>query len=218
VSEGFLKPGRFIDSDAPSVIAFARAQAGEGSEIERVRRLYTAVRDTILYDPYVELACESNYRASLVLAQGRGYCVGKSSLLSACARVIGVPARVGYADVRNHLTSPRLYAYLQTDLYIWHSYSELFLDGRWVKATPAFNRALCERIGVRPLEFDGSEDSLFHEFDRSGRRHMEYVRDRGPYPDVPFEQIIAEFRLAYPAIMAARKLDGDFQEEAVSGD
>ena len=26
-----------------------------------------------------------------------------------------------------------------TDLFVYHGYAELFLDGKWVKATPAFN-------------------------------------------------------------------------------
>ena len=92
-------------------------------------RLYSAMRDGIIYDPYVSLSDPANYRASSVLAAGRGFCIGKSALLAASARVIGVPARVGYADVRNHLTSRRLYEMAKTDTFIWHSYTELYLSG-----------------------------------------------------------------------------------------
>ena len=211
-----LAPGRFVDSNAPAIEALARrATAGLRDEIDRIVRLYRAVRDTIVYDPYVDFFDQQNYRASSVLAAGRGFCIGKSAVLAATARVIGVPARVGYADVRNHMTSRRLRERSKSDIFIWHSYTDLYIDGRWVKATPAFDQALCERVGLKPLEFDGRQDSLFHPFDREGRRHMEYLRDRGTFPDVPFETIQADFRLAYPSLAGERGLKGDFHAEVM---
>lgn len=212
----FLQSARFIDSDAPDVRAFARdVIEGAQNDTERAVALYRAVRDRVLYDPYVDVTDPRSYRASDVLARGRAYCVGKACLLAAAARAAGIPARVGYADVRNHMTSPRLYALLGTDVFIWHSYADLHVDGRWVKATPAFNSSLCERLGVHVLEFDASTDSLFQQFDRAGNRHMEYVHDRGTFADVPFEEIVADFRVRYPAMVAKAGLSGDFQAEAV---
>ncbi|HUI98409.1 MAG TPA: transglutaminase family protein [Xanthobacteraceae bacterium] len=215
----FLSPGRFIDSDSPPVMKFARAAAdGVSGEVARALRLFHAVRDGIVYDPYVNFADPANYRASGVLAAGRGFCVGKAALLTAACRVLGIPARVGYADVRNHMTSPRLYAMIKTDVFLWHSYAEIHLAGRWVKATPAFDAALCERVGVAPLEFDGEHDSLFHAFDRAGRRHMEYLNDRGTFADVPFEVMQADFRAHYPSLMREAGIAGDFHAEAVAAD
>ena len=213
----YLAPARFIDSDSPAVVAFARrAVAGIAEQHAAALRLYSAVRDSIVYDPYMNFADPANYRASSVPAAGRAFCIGKAALLAACARVIGVPSRVGYADVRNHLTSRRLYEVIKTDTYMWHSYTELHLGGRWVKATPTFDRALCERVGVKPLEFDGKTDSLFQPFDPSGRRHMEYLRDRGAFADVPFETITADFAKYYPSLMRSYGLAGDFRSEAVA--
>ena len=213
----YLAPGRFLDSDHPQVIAYAKQHAGDTSDPRAAAlRLYATVRDGIVYDPYVNFADPANYRASGVLASGRTFCIGKSALLAACARAIGVPARVGFADVRNHLTSPRLYEKIKTDIFLWHSYTELYLSGRWVKATPAFDRALCERAGIKPLEFDGETDSLFQPFDPAGRRHMEYLKDRGAFADVPFETIKAEFLKAYPGLMSGTGLAGDFRAEAVA--
>jgi transglutaminase-like putative cysteine protease len=213
-----ISPGRFIDSDAAPVIEFARAAtAGLRGELEAVLRLYRAVRDGIAYDPYVDFSDPANFHASGVLAARRGFCVGKSALLAAAARAIGVAARVGYADVRNHLTSPRLRAHFATDVFIWHSYADLQVEGRWVKATPAFDLALCSRVGLKPLDFDGRRDSLFHPFDREGRRHMEYLRDRGVFPDVPFAAIQSDFRAAYPGLMIGKALAGDFHAEATAG-
>jgi len=217
-SSDCLAPGAFTDSDAPAVVAFAQRAAAEATEPRAaVLRLYTAVRDGVVYDPYVDLADPANYRASTVLAKGRGFCIGKAALLAAAARSLGVPARVGFADVKNHLTSKRLYETMKSDTFIWHSYAELHLDGKWVKATPAFDRVLCEKLSLAPLDFDGVTDSLFHPFDKTGQRHMEYLRDRGPYPDVPFDTIIADLRTAYPHMMRAAGLAGEFRNEAVAG-
>ncbi len=214
---GFLAAGVFIDSDAPQVIAFAKqATAGITDTCAAILRLYDAVRDSIIYDPYVDFADPANYRASGVLAVARGFCVGKSALLAASARSIGVPARVGFADVRNHLTSPRLYEKIKTDTFLWHSYTELHLSGRWVKATPAFDKSLCDRIGVKPLQFDGETDSLFQAFDQAGRRHMEYLNDRGTFADVPFDTIKADFIATYPSLMGGKGIAGDFRAEAVA--
>jgi transglutaminase-like putative cysteine protease len=213
----FLTAGVFIDSDSPPVIAFAKQTvAGIPDKRAAVLRLYSTVRDSIIYDPYVNFSDPANYRASAVLAAGRAFCIGKATLLAACARVIGVPARVGYADVRNHLTSRRLYEMIKTDTFIWHSYTELYLGGRWLKATPAFDRALCDRVGIKPLAFDGETDSLFQAFDQAGRRHMEYLRDRGSFADVPFETIRADFMKSYPGLLSAHGLKGDFRSEAVA--
>ena len=164
-------------------------------------KLYYTVRDEIRYDPYYAGEARAYFRASACLRAKRGFCIPKAALLAAAARCVGIPARVAYADVRNHLSTKKLIELIGSDLFIWHSYTELFLEGRWVKATPAFNLSLCERFGVRPLEFDGQNDSLFHEYDQGGRRHMQYVRERGHYTDVPYEMILADFKKTYPRWM-----------------
>lgn len=218
--DAFLSPGDFIDSGAEPVAAFAeRAAAGTAGGRETAVKLYYAVRDGIVYDPYVDFSDPGFYRASSVLGRGKTFCVGKASLLAAAARVCRIPARIGFADVKNHLTSRRLRETIKSDIFIWHSYAELFVDGKWVKATPAFDLPLCERVGLKPLEFDGETDSLFHPFDRAGKRHMEYLRDRGTFPDVPFATIQSEFRAAYPHLFEAGALaGGEFRDEAVAGD
>lgn len=198
----YLESGRYIDSAHPAVVAFARAHAGGATARDRAVALYYAVRDGIRYNPFLDFSDDAVFRASACLAAGEGFCVGKAALLAACARALGIPARVGFADVRNHLTTPALRARMGTDLFIYHGYTDLLLEGGWVKATPAFNRGLCERFRVRPLEFDGREDSIFHPFDADDRRHMEYVRDRGTFADVPAAQIQQAFREHYPPLYA----------------
>jgi transglutaminase-like putative cysteine protease len=196
-----LQPAEYVDSDAENVSAFSeRVSRGPGDVTERAVRLFYAVRDEIVYTPYCDFHSPETYRASACLARGAGFCVSKAALLAAVARAARIPARVGFADVRNHLTTPRLRRLMGTDTFYYHGYTELHLEGRWVKATPAFDRGLCDRFGVRPLEFDGRVDSLFHPYDVAGRRHMEYLRDHGPFLDVPAKEIIDTFARCYPGL------------------
>jgi transglutaminase-like putative cysteine protease len=216
--EEYLAPGQFVDSGDADVRAFAQARtAGATDDISRAVKLYYAVRDEILYDPYYMSEDPGSFRASDCLRAGRGFCVPKAALLAAVARVATIPARLGYADVRNHLSTKKLHDLMGTDLFSWHGFTELYLDGRWVKATPAFNLSLCERFGVQPLEFDGRRDSLFHEYDRDGRRHMEYVAQHDSFADVPFDTIIAVYKNMYPRWFELRgRADGDFAREATA--
>lgn len=195
----YLQPGRFVDSDYPAVVAFSEKHAVGKNDREKAVSLYYVIRDGIRYNPFQNFTLDAAYRASSCLEAGEGWCVPKAALLAACARVAGIPARVAYADVKNHLTTPALTAKMRTDLFVFHGFTELFLEGKWVKATPAFNLALCRKFRVKPLEFDGMEDSIFHPFDEDNRRHMEYVHDRGSFADVPADEIRRVFAATYPA-------------------
>src|SRR5207248_528482 len=202
--EPYKAAGEFIDSRDAGVGGFARkVAAGAGDDVSRAVKLYYAVRDEILYDPYYGGEARRYFRASDCLRAKRGFCIPKA-------------ARVAFADVRNHLSTKKLLELMGGDVFIWHSLTELYLEGRWVKATPAFNLSLCQRFGVHPLEFDGRRDSLFHEYDQAGRKHMEYLRERGHYADVPYESILADLRKAYPRWMKliSENQDGAFASEA----
>lgn len=202
VTSAQLRPTGFLDADHPAVSAFAKETVGDRADpVERAVALYYAVRDGIRYEFwYIDLR-PAALRASAVLARGTGFCVSKAVLLAAAGRALGIPTRLGFADVRNHLSTGKIRRAMGTDLFVFHGYTELLLDGRWVKATPAFNRSLCDRFGVAPLEFDGVHDSLFQQADRQGNRYMEYVRDRGSYDDLPLAEMLRTFEEHYPALM-----------------
>jgi transglutaminase-like putative cysteine protease len=198
VLKDWLRPTYFLDWQSPAVRDFAaRATAGAESQVERAIRLFYAVRDGFRYDPYGVAREREAYRASRIVKGSTGFCVTKAILLTSLARASGLPARLGFADVRNHLTSPKLLERMGTDVFFFHGYSEFHLEGRWLKAAPTFNLELCERFGVKPLEFDGTADALLHEFDSEGRRHMEYVNERGSFDDLPFEEMRRIFDEAY---------------------
>ena len=216
-ASAYLQATPFVNSDAENVIAFSRRVCGEETdEVAKAVRLYYAVRDGITYTPYCDFRSPDTYRASACLARGSGFCVAKAALLAATARAAEIPARMGFADVRNHLCTPRLRALMNTDVFYYHGYAEMLLGGAWVKATPAFDRGLCDRFGVLPLEFTGLADSLFHPYDRSGRRHMEYVHERGAQADVPAADIMAIFERYYPGLVNGGKPapPTQFREEA----
>ena len=211
-----LRATALIDSDHPDIVAFARAHDPGGSDRARAVALYLAVRDGVRYDPYRIDLSEEGMRASTALRQGHGWCVPKAALLAAVCRAAGLHARLGYADVRNHMSTERLRQTMQTDVFIWHGYTDLWLDGRWVKATPAFNIELCDKFGLLPLDFDGEHDSIYHPFDKAGQRHMEYVQQRGTFDDMPLAQITADFRRVYAHWMLAKdSLQGaSFEQDA----
>lgn len=206
--EPYLQPGPCVNSDAPQIIALANSLVkSQQSDQDKAIALYYHVRDAIRYNPYAMGNGRDDWRATEVLKAGEGWCIPKAVLLAALCRAVGIPARLGFADVVNHLSTERLRQTLKTDVFYYHGYCSIFLNGRWVKSTPAFNLTLCEKFGLHPLEFDGENDSLYHEFDQAGNRHMEYINDRGEYADVPYEDIVEVFKEHYPGMLNAAAVD-----------
>lgn len=200
-----LAPSRFIDSADPAIISMMEFLTDPAADaVANAVALYYHVRDKLRYDPYDVATTPEGYLASSTLASGKGWCVPKALALAALCRAAGIPARVGYADVRNHLSTQRLRETMQTDVFYFHGYTSLYLNDRWVKATPAFNIELCEKFGLLPLEFNGLEDSLYHEFDVAGNRHMQYLNDRGEYLDLPFEEMMDVMYRHYPNLMEGK--------------
>lgn len=215
----FLSPGAAVESTHPEIISYASPVIDSDlSARDKAIALYYKVRDDIRYDPYSSSVDIDELKASRTLSIGRGWCVTKAILLAAVCRAAGIPARMGYADVRNHMSTAKMRERMQTDIFYWHSYTSVFLDGKWVKSTPAFNIELCEKFGLKPLEFDGVEDSLYHPHDVAGNRHMEYLNDRGEFAEPPVGDIKHTFVTMYPhwgslAGKAVRSESGDFDSE-----
>jgi transglutaminase-like putative cysteine protease len=199
VDRKYLLPTKIIDSDHATITTYAqKITRGDGEDhVAKAVSLYYAVRDDIWYDPYYPFYLPEHYQASNVLASGRGYCVCKAALLCAVGRAVGIPSRIGFATVRNHLATRQLLEFLGSDLFVYHGFTEFFLEGKWVKATPAFNIELCQRHKVDPLEFNGREDSVFHAFNQEQQQFMEYLEDHGSFADVPLDEILAAWRQTY---------------------
>ena len=198
IDDIYLSPTSIIDSDNKEVILFAEDAGGNSVDpVETAVRLYYAVRDMIWYDPYYPFYLPAHYRASNTIKSRRGFCIPKAALLCAVGRASGIPTRIGFANVRNHLASRQLLEYMGTDIFAYHGFTEFYLEGKWVRATPAFNKELCQRSNVTPLEFNGREDSIFHAYNNDNKPFMEYIEYLGIYADVPVDVILEGWEKVY---------------------
>lgn len=195
----FLAPAEYIDSDHPAIVAAADAVPSGASALEKARRYYFIARE-LRYDPDLDYSDAEIYRASSVLQAGAGYCVGKAAVFAALCRAGGIPARVAFADVTNHLSSEKLREKMGTNYFAWHGFTEVLLGERWIKASPTFNSTLCDRFGVAALDFDGSADALLQAYDGAGRTFMQYEVLHGAFHDVPVKFLIAEMARLYPTL------------------
>lgn len=207
----YLGASRYFDIAHPTVRAFVASAIGDAtSERDKAVRLFYAVRDRIRYDPYRISYEPAAYRASQVIEDGYGWCVSKAGLLAACARAVGIASAIGLADVVNHLNTEKLRARMGgVDVFYDHGYAVLLIEGRWVKAVPAFNIELCERFGVRPTDFDGVGDALYQEHDARGRLHMQYLADHGTWSDLPLQQVREDMLRHYPGATFSAGADSD---------
>lgn len=213
------QPTEFLDHTAPAVRAFVRRvlpDPSAGTEIERACALYYAVRDRIRYEVYDADLSRQGLRASAVIERGAGFCVHKSIVYAAAVRSVGIPARLVYGDVRNHLASERLVRLAGGNVFHYHALNAVYLGNRWVKATPVFTKLLCRTYGIAPLEFDGVNDSLYHPYDLSGARHMEFLRLHGEFDDFPYDLVVGGIRRAHPMLFATdeRTTGGSLADEA----
>ena len=199
--KNYLQPTEFLNYDDESVREFAtRNSDGAKDDREKAVKLYYAVRDGFQYNPYILDLRKEGLTASDLLTRKRGYCVEKAVLLAATARAVGVPSRLSFYIVRNHIATEKLEQVLQKNYLVFHGAAEMFLDGKWLKTTPAFNKNLCKYLNVEPLEFDGKTDSIFQEYDKSGNVFMEYLHEYGDFADLPYQLYLDELRKHYPHI------------------
>ena len=211
--ESYLTPTYYLNFNHPTVQEFVQTHTTDGaSPLENTIQLYYAVRDEIRYNPYYFSMEKDAFKASKVLERKQDWCVPKSVVYAACCRAIGIPARLGFADVRNHLSTERMRKQMKTDVFAWHGYVDVLLEGKWVKATPAFNKTLTDKFRLKSLEFDGKSDSIYHPFDLDGNQHMEYIKQRGTYADLPLEEMLQSFAELYP-YMKDETPTGDFDED-----
>ena len=189
-TEQALKPTYLIDCDSESIVKTSgELTEGQEDRVERAKRLFYFVRDRIKYNAYVPKDRREFFRASATLARGEGYCVQKAVLLVALSRAAGIPARLGFAMIKNNSMPPKLFEIMKTNIFLWHGYTNLYLNGKWIKATPTFDKEMCEEGGIIPVEFDGHRHARFHPQKQNGELHIEYMQDYGPFDDVPLDDI-----------------------------
>jgi len=192
----YLGATEFIDKDRSSIRTLAESLRRDTDQATAVA-LFDWVRDEIRYNPRCAADPREMYRASAILERRSGYCIQKAVVLAALGRAVSIPSRLGFADVRNHKTPESMLELMGTNLFVFHGYTEFYLDGGWVKATPTFDRESTARAGALLVELDGSNDAMLHPVDPEGHPYIEYIRDRGSYADVPLDEIQTAFLEAY---------------------
>jgi len=207
-TEACLQATRYFDCDDASVQAYATKVVGDATtDIEKIVKLYYAVRDEFRYDPRHFLLTKKQFSCRQILLDQRGFCMPKAVLLSTLARTQGIASGIGFADVMNHLMPESMRDEMGNNTPIFHGYSVLYVDGQWLKASPAFNLTMCQKLDTKPLEFDGKSHALFHEYDNKNRKHMEYIKDHGAVADFPYETVYYDvFGEKYPDVY---KLDNN---------
>jgi transglutaminase-like putative cysteine protease len=213
MDEKYLSATAILDSDHATVVEYANEAVKDAGNdpVDKAVKLYYAVRDDIWYDPYYPFYLPEHYRASNIIKSGRGFCISKAGLLCALGRACNISSRVGFATVRNHLATPKLLEYIGSDLFVYHGFTEFYLAGKWVKATPTFNIELCEKNHVAPLDFNGREDAIFHEYNQDKKQFMEYLEYNGVYADIPVDDIVATWAKAYGTARVQKWID-DFEK------
>ena len=195
--DNFLNSTEFLDFNHPHFDFFKNEFNDSENDIELIRRIYFWVRDRFLYDPYHLDITHSGLQSSSILTKKRAWCVEKSILMAAIARKFGFPAKLGFAIVKNHLEISKLHEFLQREEIVFHGYCSIFVNQKWVKCTPAFDKRVCAWNKVDPLDWDGINDAMFQEFTKD-KKFMEYLHFYGEFDDVPIELMNEEMKKFYP--------------------
>lgn len=208
----YLSQSYFFDYNVQRIQEIiAETHLGGMAKKEQAIRLYTFIRDGWRYDPYTISWRDENYKASFIAERPAGNCVEKSILLIACLRAVGIPARLHLGKVKNHIAVERLTERFGSNELTPHGMVDIQLDGRWLKCSPAFNKDLCDRFQVDPLDFDGENDSFLQQFDKEGTAFMEYTADYGHFPDVPLDFMKENLVEHYPHLFGTDQNETEFR-------
>ncbi|MEX1193429.1 MAG: transglutaminase-like domain-containing protein [Brumimicrobium sp.] len=194
--EEYLIETDYLDFSSPAVKELVKPFIDIENSKEKAIKLYYEVRDKFLYDPYHLNLRHEYLKASVILKKNRAWCVEKSIVLAAALRAVGIPARLGYGIVINHIGVEKLTSYLKREEIVFHGYVDVFIEGKWVKTTPAFDETVCKLSGVPPLDWDGKTDAMFQAYS-GDKKFMEYIHFYGTFPDVPVELMNAEMKKYY---------------------
>ena len=187
----YLQATPYIESEHPLIQGKTEEiTRGLSSEMEKAVKLFNYVRDKCHYNMYATTGDIEAYRASAILTKGQGWCVQKEVLLAALCRAAGIPCGLLLVTICNHKSPPEAVKMMQTNIFFPHMYNSIFLNGKWVKAAPTFDKEVCERAGVPVVNFDGLNDAILPDKDLQGNPYIEYLDDYGMYPDLPWDFIL----------------------------
>jgi len=199
--ETYLRSTYFLDLDSKTVRELAQSLTStERTETDNAVSLFYWVRDKIHYDVYNTSFDPADFKASAIIKKKTGWCVPKAVVLTALARAAGIPSRLHFADIQNFQITDKLREMMKTDIFYYHGYTEIYLNKKWMKATPAFNIELCEKMGHKTVEFDGVSHGMLPARTHDGEKHIEYLNDRGVSADLPIDEMVLFFQEKYPFV------------------
>ena len=197
----YLDSTYYFDFEDEAIQALVSEYRGPAlTDKEKAISLYLKIRDQWRYNPYHISLAREKFRASVIAGKPTGNCVEKSILLIACLRAVGIPARLHLGKVKNHIAVERLREKFGSNELTPHGMVNIYLNKKWLKASPAFNKTLCEKFRVAPLEFDGENNSFLQQYNREGSLFMEYTDDYGYFEDVPVDFMRRNIQEHYPHI------------------
>ena len=186
----YLRATFTIEAEHEKIIETAtKVTRGCSNDEEKAIKIFYFVRDSIRYNIYMISVFIEDFRASRILEWGKAYCVQKAVLLTALGRAAGIPSRLVFAKIKNHKLPAHILEMMGTNTFPRHGYNQFFLNGRWVSAAATFDKVLCEKNGLRAVEFDGKKDAILPEKDLKGAPYIEYIEKFPPKEDLPFDWI-----------------------------
>lgn len=205
----YLKATASLDHDHPVIQKYIEPFKTNSSKEAIIKKVYLMVRDGWRYNPYQISFHKEHFRASTIAAKSEGHCIDKAILMVTFLRGLGIPARLHLAKVTNHIAVERIIEKIGSHELAPHGMVGVYNNGQWVKASPTFNKELCDRFRVPALEFDGSDDALLQPYNEKGDIFMEYLEDYGYFEDVPFDFILDTFKTHYPKLYRDFETDGE---------
>lgn len=196
----YTKATSYFDYQSAEIQNMIAPFKNETSKQMIIQNLYLKIRDEWRYSPFKIGLTKMYFVASTIAKKAEGHCIDKAILYIAGLRAFNIPARLHLAKVSNHIATERLEAILGTNELTPHGLVDVYFNNKWIKCSPAFNKELCAIYNVDVLEFDGTEDSVFQEYNKDDERFMSYLEDYGHFEDVPFNFILNNFRNNYPDI------------------
>jgi len=193
--EQYLRCTVTIDCDQESIREAAqRVTKDLTTEKEKAIALYYFVRDSIRHNAYAPLYIPERYKASVTLKEGNGFCQHKAILLAALARVVGIPSRIGFVDVQDHRLSDTFKKMIgDIDVFPGHGYCELYVNGKWVHVSPAYDLATCQKNGFVPVDWDGENDAKDSPYDVNGNLHIVHINDHGCSDDFSYDELMGYY-------------------------
>ncbi len=214
-----LQVTEFLDWDSPVVEDYTNLIIGSDQDpVKQMVKLFYAVRDRIRYDVYGVDMSREGLKASHIIKNKVGFCIHKSIVFATAARYLGIPSRLTFSDVRNHLSTPALKKLVGGDVFHYHAYAEIYLHERWIKATPVFNLMLCHLFKMEPLEFDGIHDATLQAYDKQGNQSLEFINHHGSFNNVPYQQCITALKHHHPLLFmnGDKTATGNLAHEQIS--